>query len=147
MKNTIKVILFLFAVITFSACSTEPEAINYGKDQCNFCKMNVVDKMHAAQYVTKKGKQFKFDAIECMVNIINKEKNQDDIATLLVADYSHPGSMVDALSATYLISEKIKSPMGANLSGFASKELAQKTQEEFGGELYSWQELITKFSK
>ena len=49
------------------SCKIEPQAIEYGKDQCSFCVMNIVDKTHSAQYVTKKGKQFKFDAIECMV--------------------------------------------------------------------------------
>ena len=61
------------------SCKVEPEAIEYGKDQCSFCEMNIVDKTHAAQYVTKKGKQFKFDAIECMVNDLN-EKNEEDIS-------------------------------------------------------------------
>ena len=37
------------------SCKVEPEAIEYGKDQCSFCVMNIVDKTHAAQYVTKKG--------------------------------------------------------------------------------------------
>lgn len=139
--------IFILITLFLASCSTEPQPINYGKDQCNFCKMNVVDKLHSAQYVTKKGKQFKFDAVECMVNIINKEKNQQDLSTLLVADYANPGKMTDALTATYLISKKIKSPMGANLSAFSQKNDAEKTQKEFGGNLFTWKELRTNFSK
>jgi copper chaperone NosL len=109
--------------------------------------MTVVDKTHSAQYVTKKGKAYSFDAIECMVNDLNKNNNEDIMAFLLVADYSNPGNLVDAKTATYLISEKIKSPMGANLSAFETKEKAQATQKEYGGELYTWEQLKIKFSK
>ena len=53
--------------------------------------------------------------------------------------------MSSAKEATYLVSKEIKSPMGANLSGFTSKEQALSTQNERGGELYSWNELLIKF--
>ena len=127
------------------SCKVEPEAIEYGKDQCSFCMMNIVDKTHSAQYVTKKGKQFKFDAIECMVNDLT-EKNEDDMAIILVADYGKPGQMVDAESATFLISMEIKSPMGANLSAFSTKELAIETQEKHTGQIFTWNALKQKYS-
>ena len=126
------------------ACQVEAKKINFGHDACSFCKMTIVDQQHAAQYVTKKGKQFKFDAIECMVNDLS-EKDRTEIAILLSADYGEPGSMTDAATATYLISKKIKSPMGAFLSGFSSNEKALLTQKESGGDLYTWKELLVKF--
>ncbi len=126
------------------SCDVAPEQINYGNDACHFCKMTIVDQQHASQYVTKKGKQFKFDAIECMVNDI-AEKGSDEIGIFLVADYQEPGSMTPAKEATYLISKEIKSPMGANLSGFASKEGALTTQKDKGGDLLTWKELLIKF--
>ena len=147
-----KVFFKIFGLITIlamvlSSCKVEPKKIDYGKDHCHFCDMTVVDKTHSAQYVTKKGKAYSFDAIECMVNDLNKNNNEDIMAFLLVADYSNPGNLVDAKTATYLISEKIKSPMGANLSAFETKEKAQATQKEYGGELYTWEQLKIKFSK
>ena len=138
-------ILSAFLLLFTVACKVEPQKIEYGKDQCNFCKMNVVDKTHSAQYVTKKGKQFKFDAIECMVNDIS-EKDVNDIAIFLVADYGNPGEMVDALTATYLISKAIKSPMGANLSGLSSKEKAMELQTKFEGEIFTWESLKQKLA-
>lgn len=140
-KSIIGVLLLLLII----SCKVEPQPIEYGKDQCSFCKMNVVDKTHAAQYVTAKGKQFKFDAIECMVNDLN-EKNEEDIAILLVANYANPGEMVDAKTATYLISEEIQSPMGANLSGFSLKTKAEELQQKHGGDIYTWETLKQKFS-
>ena len=128
----------------FFSCDIAPEEINYGTDACSFCKMTIIDQKHAAQYVTKKGKQFKFDAIECMVNDIS-ENGQENIGILLVTDFENPGNMVAAEKSSYLISESIKSPMGANLSGFATKATAVSTQSEHGGKVYSWEELLIKF--
>ncbi len=135
---------FTILLCVLVSCKIEPEQINYGSDACAFCKMTIVDQQHAAQYVSNKGKQFKFDAIECMVNAI-AEKGSEDIELFLVADYQVPGSMINAKEATYLISKEIKSPMGANLSGFASKEKALVTQKDSGGDIYTWQELLIKF--
>ncbi len=130
---------FTILLLTIS-CKVEPQAIVYGKDQCNFCVMNIVSKTHAAQYVTKKGKQFKFDAIECMVNDVNT-KTEEGIAILLVADYGNPGEMIVAKTATYLISKEIKSPMGANLSAFSSERKAEELLQKYGGETHTWETL------
>ena len=135
---------FVGILCFFFSCSIAPESINYGHDACHFCKMTIVDQQHSAQYVTSKGKQFKFDAIECMANELS-EKDMDNIAIFLVADYDKPGQMTPAFEATYLISEEIKSPMGANLSGFSSKENALNMKSSKEGDVYNWNELLIKF--
>lgn len=135
---------FVFMLCALFSCEVAPEAINYGSDACSFCKMTIVDQQHASQYVTKKGKQHKFDAIECMLNDV-LENDIEKIELLLVADYQNPGSMVDAYQATYLISKEIKSPMGAYLSAFSSQVEASSMQEESGGQLYTWKEILQKF--
>ncbi len=147
MKNKASYILLIFSLSFLTACKVEPKEINYNNDHCHYCDMTVVDKTHAAQYVTKKGKAYMFDAIECMVNNLNKNNSEHAMAFLLVVDYANPGKLVDAKTATYLISEKIKSPMGANLSAFKSKEIAQKFLKDNGGKLYTWVTLKEKFSK
>lgn len=140
--------ILVFIVISFllASCTVEESPIVYGKDACSFCKMNIVDKQHAAQIVTQKGKPFKFDAIECMMRVI-AEKEENSIALFLVADYFNPGKLVDAAKATYLISKNLPSPMGANLTGFKSKLKAEEVQKEKGGTLYSWNELKLFFTK
>ncbi|MEN8124777.1 MAG: nitrous oxide reductase accessory protein NosL [Bacteroidota bacterium] len=143
MKKFLLTIFTIFLLLTTS-CKVEPEVINYGLDVCNFCKMTIVDQQHAAQYVTEKGKQFKFDAIECMLNDL-AEKGTDEIEIFLVSDYGNPGFIDDAQTSTYLISQEIKSPMGAFLSAFSSEELAIKTQQESGGKLYNWFSIKEKY--
>ncbi len=138
--------IFIGLLFTLISCKVEPQKINYGEDHCAFCDMTVVDKTHASEYVTKKGKSYIFDAIECMTQKINQENNEPDLAYVLVANYQKPGVLIDAKSATYLITKKIKSPMGANLSAFSSLENAKKMQTELGGTIYNWQQLKKKFS-
>jgi len=138
-------LLILTITLTFSSCTVEPQPIDYGNDHCHFCDMTVVDKTHSAEYTTKKGKSYMFDAVECLVRKVNRDGNENELAFILVADYANPGKLTNAKDATYLISKKIKSPMGANLSAFESKENALKTQSEFGGEVFTWLEIKNKF--
>jgi len=109
--------------------------------------MTVVDKTHASEYVTKKGRAYTFDAIECLVNDLKENKNEDMMSFILVANYSNPGELIAATEATYLISKSIKSPMGANLSAFKLKEKATEHLNKGNGKLYNWEQLKTKFSK
>lgn len=140
----IKSLLFVVILALLVSCEIELEPIQFGVDSCHFCKMTIVDRQHAAQYVTKKGKQFKFDAVECMLNDLS-ENGMKHVELLMVADYSRPGEMTDAAEATYLICTEIKSPMGANLSSFSSLEQAQDVQNSQTGDLYTWMEMLHKY--
>ncbi len=140
MKNAI---FILMGMAMLAGCKPGPQPINYGSDLCNHCQMTIVDQQHAAEAVTDKGKVFKFDAVECMVNYVNIHQDKK-WAILLAADYNRPGEMTDARQAGYLISKAVPSPMGAFLSAFANAEEAQKMQQEKGGETYNWSQLLEK---
>jgi copper chaperone NosL len=107
--------------------------------------MTIVDKQHASQLVTEKGKVYKFDAIECMVDHLSEDTTP--IALYLVTDYTHPEELIDAKKATFIISANIPSPMKANLSALASKSKAEELQESKGGELYTWETLLAHLNK
>ncbi|WP_421824643.1 nitrous oxide reductase accessory protein NosL [Flagellimonas oceanensis] len=140
-----KQIIMLFTVLGLaSGCSIRPKPIDYGHVGCHYCSMTIVDKQHAAQLVTKKGKVFNFDAIECMMNQL-KDQDKSTMALFMVNDFDQPGSLVDGTKATYLISENIPSPMGAFLSAFEQKQAAQNTLGANGGKLYTWTELKKRF--
>lgn len=143
MKYIITLLIIILAVSM--GCQVEPEPIRYGSDVCQYCHMTIVDRQHAAELVTRKGRVAKFDAIECMINQL-KTEDENDFELFLIADYSQPGVLVDATSATYVISPAIPSPMGAFLSGFAGKDSAQNFINLNGGQMYNWSELKTYFS-
>ncbi|HNQ27591.1 MAG TPA: nitrous oxide reductase accessory protein NosL [Aquaticitalea sp.] len=141
--NHFKILALLFLGF---GCTIKPQPITYGSDSCHFCKMTIVDKTHAAQIVTKKGKAYKFDATECMVHFLN-EFDTSEVALYLSNNYLEPETLIDAKNATFLISKNIPSPMGAYLSAFNTKEEAEIIQSEKGGELFTWEELCAHLKK
>lgn len=143
--KTLKNYAICALLLIFAGCNVSPKPIAYGYDGCHFCQMTIVDKMHAAEIVTKKGKIYKFDATECMINF-SKDFNTADVKLYLSNNYTEPEVLIDATEATFLISENVPSPMGANLSAFKSKDDALKTLAEKGGSLYSWNELLSIFN-
>ncbi|UGU14628.1 nitrous oxide reductase accessory protein NosL [Sinomicrobium kalidii] len=143
MKPILSIVILMWF---FTSCEIKPKPINYGSDNCQYCNMTIVDKQHAAQIVTDKGRVYKFDAIECLLNY-TRENTARPVSIYLVNDFKNPGELIDATNATYLISPEISSPMGANLSGFHSKLEARETQANHDGTLYDWEQLVTHFKK
>ena len=139
--KTLKHYLTLSLLLLFISCNVTPKAIDYGNEECHFCKMTIVDKVHAAELVTKKGKVYTFDSTECMVNFMN-DFDTAEIELYLTNNYTEPEVLIDATKATFLISKNIPSPMGAFLSAFKDKANAEKIQQKKGGSLYSWKELL-----
>lgn len=144
MKTLLLYIIFP-VLLMLAGCSTEPEPINYGHDQCHFCKMTIVDENYGAEMVTPKGKIYKFDAAECLINYLNESNLPDNEAgKLLVVDTSEPRKLTDARKAHYLISQKLKSPMGENISSFKIMDKAEEYKKEYGGDFYDWETLRSK---
>ncbi|WP_298493377.1 nitrous oxide reductase accessory protein NosL [uncultured Algibacter sp.] len=142
--QTLKHYSILALLLLFLGCNVSPKAINYGSDGCHFCKMTIVDKVHAAEIVTKKGKVYKFDATECMINFM-EDFETSKIELYLSNNYTEPETLIDATQATFLISKNIPSPMGAFLSAFKNIADAEKFKNEKGGKLYNWEALLAKF--
>ena len=141
-----KRILWLFSLsFIVLACKVEPQEIAYGHDGCHFCKMTIVDPQHAAQIVTTKGKVFKYDAIECMLNH-HKNWDQAPVALYLVTDYDQPRLLINAQDAHFLISEAIPSPMGGFLSAFGDVAVRNQVLAESGGAAHTWESLIKSFN-
>lgn len=133
--------IIIFSILLFFfSCSLESEPINYGTDQCDHCRMTIMDKKFGAEIITKKGKAVKFDALECMINYQLENKiNESDVDKYYCVDYSEPAKLKDAKEMTYLVSPKIKSPMGENISAYSGKNTAEKSLNDFGGEIFNWE--------
>jgi copper chaperone NosL len=134
-------ILCLFII----SCSVEPEPIQYGKDACYHCKMTLMDNKFGAEVVSTKGKIFKFDDANCLVNFLNGEELADkDIAQCLITEYASPGVLVNAKTALYIKSEQIKSPMASNIAAFNNKTTLLHYNDTWKGEKLTWRDLIVK---
>lgn len=134
--KSLKIVLALFTLLGLTACNIAPEPIKYGEDACDFCAMTIVSQAHSAQGVTQKGKQYKYDAIECMVNDVVRNNREFSISR--VANYIEPGTMISVDNADFIINDTIKSPMGENLA--ALRKVETNSEENF-----SWEELKKHF--
>ena len=143
MRVSSTIILLIF----FScSCSVKERPVAYGTDECAYCKMTIMDHRYGAELVSQKGKIYTFDAAECLIEYLyhNEEVGQK-ASFLLVTSYTEPDQLIDARSATYLVSKAMPSPMGAYLTAFSNRQAAEEYQAEKAGELYTWDELYADF--
>ena len=131
-----------YALVTLSSCNSEPPAIIFGKDYCEFCKMTIMDKKFGAELINKKGKAIKFDSGECMVGYMNADKDFEVNKTLII-NYSNPGELLDADKSFFLHGGDVNSPMGGQLAAFKTREDAEKIQKELQGELILWEKVVS----
>ena len=120
--------LLLLSLFLLGACSNEPQPIHYGHDACSFCEMTIVSKNFSAQAVSSKGKQFKYDSVECLVHHLDQEESE--MESIWVSDYEHSGVMIEVQKAFFIINDSLRSPMGANLAALQQKRTNTLDWEE-----------------
>ncbi len=136
-----RIALLLLLSSCIMGCSSGPRPIEIGKDLCELCKMTIMDKRYGAEIITSKGKIYKFDSAECLIEYVKKYPTAEyPVRSLLVIDHSAPGEFIEAEKAFYLHSEKLPSPMGANLSAVKKKETIDTYFTEYGGDVWTWEE-------
>lgn len=141
-SNVAAGIVSTLLVVSLASCTATPEPIVYGKDGCHTCKMIMMDNRFGTEIVTTKGKIYKFDDVNCMQRFIRSGTvTENDIAHILVTDFSNPGSLSDVHSAVFVRSPEIKSPMGSNIAAFASRETIPSEQREWKKLAQDWKNL------
>ena len=133
-----KLLIITLLAWSMAGCSPTSEPIAFGMDACHFCKMGIVDKQFGAEAVTKKGRVYKYDALECLINDLceNTELEKQNIFILMAVNYDDPGKLIELNRSFVLKSKSIPSPMGMNLSVYKSEDLAVQRQEISGGIVY-----------
>lgn len=121
--------------------SPGPAPFRWGEDACHFCKMTLVEKGFAAQRINAKGKAFKYDSIECLLEDLKAHPAQAG-ERLYASDRSRPEApLSEAAGLQYLQGGALASPMGKGLAAFASSDSARAWQARLGGELSAWDRL------
>lgn len=138
--NFLKFILLSLFLIS---CSPEPEPINYGQDVCDLCKMSITDNKFAAELVTTKGKVYKFDSIECLLQFKNFELDENEkIHSEWVNNFSKPGELIALSKAYFLLNENFRSPMGLNVLSFSTQDEMRIIKNEHGGKELTYNEVM-----
>lgn len=119
-RKTLPYFPVMLAGFFLSGCNTGPEPIQFGEEQCAYCKMTIVDQKFGAELVTQKGRVYKFDALECMIPY--KDENPDQYSHELAIAYDNPGKLYPVTELVFMHSEKFNSPMGSNVAAFSAEE-------------------------
>jgi copper chaperone NosL len=148
MKPLKSLVSFMLIVELLTACSVEPKPIPYGEANCAHCNMTVADNRFGAELVNDKGKAIYFDSSECLAAFVNEQPEQGNKAAyLMVTDYTNPNQIINAREAHFLQSRELPSPMGMFLTAYADAGAAQKMQQEHGGRLLNWDEVVIAVQK
>ena len=124
----------VFFLLFFSACAATTEPIRYGHDACANCKMTLTDKRFGAEIVTMKGKVFKFDDLNCLVEYLKKGGiAEKEVSQIVSVDFNNPGSFVATEKAFFLQSAALKSPMRGDIACFSSKIDLEAVKIQIGG--------------
>jgi copper chaperone NosL len=141
-----KVLIASIFLTMLLSCNIEPEPLRYGTDACHACKMTLVDKKFGAELVTKKGKVYKFDDVNCMLRFYNSaDIVPEEFSYKLVVDFTQPAKLIEASDAFYLKSPEIKSPMASQIAAFEKNQSMKDYKKQWNGIYLVWGELVTQF--
>lgn len=140
-----KLVPAALVIVAFSmmGCTNGPETIRFGKDACDHCKMTIMDKKFGGEIVTSKGKIFRFDDAQCIIDYLKSgaiTKGNEGIIYLL--NFNGDGSFIASDKALLMKSEALHTPMGGNIAAFKDDASRQKVISELQGTPANWNDLI-----
>jgi copper chaperone NosL len=141
MKLNQAVLSFILSIFLLS-CSSGPQPINYGKDACDFCKMNIVEEKFAVQCLNKKGKSFRFDDAYCLIEFLkNGQLTNENLGEVYFSDFNKSGHWIKGENALLLHSDSIHSPMRGNTIASSSEQERSEAMNQFNGTKLLWRDL------
>jgi len=136
-----RIAFFLLAMV-LCACNTGPELIKFGSDDCNFCKMTIIDEKFGAEVITAKGKIHKFDDLNCLVSFLKaRTTEENESSKIFVIDFLNKNKFIPVSEAVYYTGEEVHSPMNGNTAAFATKVDALDFEKGKSGGLTTWNDL------
>jgi copper chaperone NosL len=130
-------------MLLMTSCSSGPEPFAYGKEQCEDCRMTIMEPHFGAEVITKKGRIYKFDDVHCVANFLKKGSlKSEDISQTFFVDYNNEKNFINSETAWFAVSPQLESPMNSHAAAFGTKEAAEKKSKEVGGSVKKWNELM-----
>lgn len=142
-SSVLRLLIPGFIVLGLSSCSTEPEPLRVGKDNCDFCKMTISDQRFGAEIVTKKSKIFKFDDQHCLVSYMKADGfDTENVAGVYFTDFNKPHGLIPVEQAHFLQSPDLKSPMNGNIAAFSHEDSLGNALPKYYGNRITWEEML-----
>ena len=130
------------AVAAAACAPSTPRAIADAGKPCDYCRMAISDERFGGQLITRKGKSYVFDSIECLASFYVQQPATAELSKVWVADYANPGEWIPAASALFARSEAHQSPMGLNLVSFSPKADGAAVPRELRDRAMSWPQAL-----
>lgn len=141
----------IVGVLTLASCdrpSTDaPPAIALGQDVCDQCNMILSDERFATATIIQgpRGPEARlFDDFNCQAQYESLNDDQK-----ILARWSHDHETLAWLkseSGYFLLSDRVRAPMGSQLAAFASRDAAERAQGAMPGQILSfgqaWDHLV-----
>lgn len=140
-KNNLALVSVIIISISISACNNAaPKPIKLNVDKCDYCAMTIADGRFGAELITKKGRCFKFDDMQCMLDY-KKEKAGIEFKIFYVNAYNGNNQLIDASKAFFVQNEGLRSPMGGNTAAFLTQDNAIKFAKNKNALVQTWTEI------
>lgn len=135
-------IVSLVSLLVLTSCSSGPQPIIPGSDNCYFCKMTVSDARFGAEVVTRKGKVYKFDDMHCLLSFLHSgEVVKEAVKDIYLINYSSDHGLINAKEAVMLKADELRSPMGGNIAAFNNNDSMDVVMKKYSGNTVRWDEL------
>ncbi len=143
LRQAANALLLLPLLLLLPGCESGPEPLAYGKDTCSGCTMTLTDQHYGCEFITTKGKVFKFDDASCLIGFLHHKPANGQA---LIIDFNHPNQFLNASDAILLKHEKLRSPMGSHIAAFGTREEADAINSSLGGggRILRWSEAISE---
>jgi len=139
---SVNVILLLSASMFLNSCSSGPQPVIAGRDNCYLCKMAITDIRYAAELITDKGKVYIFDDVYCLQSFIKSGFQGDSkVNDIYLADFTGDHSLIKAGESFLLQGGDIRGPMNGNVIAFKSKDSMKKMAERFNAVAINWEQV------
>ncbi len=133
----------LACISMLMGCSSVPEPIQVGQDNCDFCKMKISDNRFGAEVITSKNKIYKFDDAHCVLAFTKSASMaKKEIASVYFTNFNEPHELIIVDKVHLLQSPAFKSPMNGNIAAFASNEILVSMLPKFDGRKILWEEMM-----
>lgn len=131
-------VLLIFLV----GCNDGPVPIRFGQDNCDQCKMIIMDKNFGGELISSKGKIYRFDDLRCIVDFINSGKADKATSEIYFLVYNGDGSFIKSDSALLMKSDAFRSPMGGNTAAFKDAASREEIMKKMNGVAVKWDDLF-----
>lgn len=141
MKRATALFAVLMVFFSLTGCGHGPQPIQYGQDNCAFCKMTFTDHRFGAEVRTVKGKVFKYDDVHCLLSALSAGlPEKKDIASIWFVNFI-TGGWIPSDRSFLLQSESFHTPMDGNIAAFPNNDSRAAIQQQLNGKLLTWNDI------